>query len=86
MYCLVYCLCRRLILFGTKVGLLGGVDLDLTAGKHNIQVRGLEISADQVNEKTKPYFAQTRLIIYYYLHIGAIYGKSLWCYVAFWFP
>lgn len=45
-----YRLCRWLILFGTNVGLLGGVDLDLTAGKHNIQVRGLEISADQVKQ------------------------------------
>ena len=45
-----YRLCRWLILFGTNVGLLGGVDLDLTAGKHNIRVRGLEISADQVKQ------------------------------------
>ena len=78
-----YRLCRWLILFGTNVGLLGGVDLDLTAGKLNIQVRGLEISADQVKQTI---FAQTRLIIDYYLHIGAIYGKSLWCHVDFWFP
>ena len=49
-YRFVYRLCRWLILFGTNVGLLGGVDLDLTAGKHNIQVRGLEISADQVKQ------------------------------------
>ena len=52
MYRFVYRLCRWLILFETKGGLLGGVDLDLTAGKHNIQVWGLEISADQVKEKT----------------------------------
>ena len=51
MHRFVYRLCSWLILFGTKVGLLGGVDLDLTAGKHSIQVRGLEISADQDNEK-----------------------------------
>ena len=63
------------------------MDLDLTAGKHNIQVRGLEISADQVKEKkNKQYFAQTPLIIDYYLYIGAIYGKSLWCHVDIWFP
>ena len=87
MYRFVYRLCRWLILFGTNVGLLGGVDLDLTAGKHNIQVRGLEISADQVKEKkNKQYFAQSRLIIDYYLHIGAIYGKSLRCHVDIWFP
>ena len=49
-YRFVYRLCRWLILLGTNVGLLGGVDLDLTAGKHNIQVRGLEISADQVKQ------------------------------------
>ena len=49
-YRFVYRLCRWLTLFGTNVGLLGGVDLDLTAGKHNIQVRGLEISADQVKQ------------------------------------
>ena len=49
-YLFFYRLCRWLILFGTNVGLLGGVDLDLTAGKHNIQVRGLEISADQVEQ------------------------------------
>ena len=86
-YRFFYRLCRWLILFGTNVGLLGGVDLDLTAGKHNIQVRGLAISADQVKEKkNKQYFAQSRLIIDYYLHIGAIYGKSLWCHVDFCFP
>ena len=56
MYRFVYRLCRWLILFRTKGGLLSGVDLDLTAGKHNIQVKGLEISADQVNEKN-PYFS-----------------------------
>ena len=56
MYRFVYRLCRWLILFRTKGGLLGGVDLDLIAGKHNIQVRGPEISADQVNEQKPTFF------------------------------
>lgn len=62
MFRFVYRLCRWLILFETKDGSLGGVDLYLTAGKHNIQVWGVEISADQVNEE-KNYFAQNRFLI-----------------------